>query len=156
RIRDVEAMVDLLVDIGVEVEWTDANTLRVWAAEVTKTRLDPELCTRIRASILLAGPLLARDGLVIVPPPGGAVIGRRRVDTHLEAFAALGAEVHAHREYRLAAPQGLTGADLHLDEASVTGTENTIMAAVRAKGTTVIRNAACEPHVQDLCHLLNA
>jgi UDP-N-acetylglucosamine 1-carboxyvinyltransferase len=156
RIRDVEAMIALLVDIGVEVEWLDGNTVRVWAAEVTRTRLDADLCTRIRASILLAGPLLARFGTAEVPPPGGDVIGRRRVDTHLMAFAALGADVEATREYRLRAPSGLTGADMHLDEASVTGTENAIMAAVLARGTSVVRNAACEPHVQDLCRLLNA
>ena len=154
RIRDVEEMIELIVALGVEVEWLDRNTVRVWAAEVSGTRLDPELCTRIRASILLAGPLLARFGSVDVPPPGGDVIGRRRVDTHLMAFAALGADVEVEREYRLRAPRGLKGAEIHLDEASVTGTENALMAAARASGTTVIMNAACEPHVQDLCHLL--
>jgi UDP-N-acetylglucosamine 1-carboxyvinyltransferase len=156
RIRDVEAMIALLVDIGVEVEWLDRNTVRVWAAEVTRTRLDADLCTRIRASILLAGPLLARFGTAEVPPPGGDVIGRRRVDTHLMAFAALGADVQASRSYRLRAPSGLRGADLYLDEASVTGTENAVMAAVLARGKTTIANAACEPHVQDLCRLLTA
>ena len=156
RIRDVEAMIELLVDIGADVEWEDTNTLRIWAADMTSTRLDPELCTRIRASILLAGPLLARFGSADVPPPGGDVIGRRRVDTHLMAFAALGADVEVDREYHLRAPHGLTGSDMYLDEASVTGTENAVMAAVLARGTTTIYNAACEPHVQDLCHLLNA
>ncbi len=156
RIRDVEAMIELLVDIGADVEWEDTNTLRIWAADVTSTRLDPELCTRIRASILLAGPLLARFGSADVPPPGGDVIGRRRVDTHLMAFAALGADVEVDRQYHLRAPHGLTGSDMYLDEASVTGTENAVMAAVLARGTTTIYNAACEPHVQDLCHLLNA
>jgi UDP-N-acetylglucosamine 1-carboxyvinyltransferase len=128
----------------------------VWAAEITKTALDAELCTRIRASILFAGPLLARCGTADIPPPGGDVIGRRRVDTHLMAFEALGADVHANRSYRLRAASGLRGADLYLDEASVTGTENAVMAAVLARGTTTISNAACEPHVQDLCRLLNA
>jgi UDP-N-acetylglucosamine 1-carboxyvinyltransferase len=154
RIRDVEAMIELLCDIGAEVEWLGPNRLRVWAAEITKTALDPELCTRIRASILFAGPLLARAGTADIPPPGGDVIGRRRVDTHLMAFAGLGADVQASRIYRLRAPAGLQGADLYLDEASVTGTENTVMAAVLARGTTTIANAACEPHVQDLCRLL--
>jgi len=154
RIRDVEAMIDLLVDIGVEVEWLGPNRLRVWAADVRKTRLNAELCSRIRASILFAGPLLARFGAADIPPPGGDVIGRRRVDTHLMAFAGLGAEVAADREYQLAAPSGLRGADIYLDEASVTGTENAVMAAVLAKGTTIIRNAACEPHVQDLARML--
>jgi UDP-N-acetylglucosamine 1-carboxyvinyltransferase len=156
RIRDVEAMIELLCDIGAEVEWLGPNRLRVWAADIAKTALDAELCTRIRASILFAGPLLARCGTADVPPPGGDVIGRRRVDTHLMAFAALGADVQAHRSYRLRAPGGLRGADLYLDEASVTGTENAVMAAVLARGKTTIENAACEPHVQDLCHLLTA
>jgi UDP-N-acetylglucosamine 1-carboxyvinyltransferase len=154
RIRDVEEMIELIVALGVEVEWKTRNAVRIWAADVSGTRLDPELCTRIRASILLAGPLLARFGSVDVPPPGGDVIGRRRVDTHLMAFAALGADVEVEREYRLRAPRGLHGAEIHLDEASVTGTENALMAAALATGTTVITNAACEPHVQDLCHLL--
>ena len=156
RIRDVEAMIELLCDIGADVEWLGPNQLRVWAAEITKTALDAELCTRIRASILFAGPLIARCGSADIPPPGGDVIGRRRVDTHLMAFAALGADVHANRSYRLRVPSGLRGADLYLDEASVTGTENAVMAAVLAHGTTTISNAACEPHVQDLCRLLNA
>ncbi|HEY3765264.1 MAG TPA: UDP-N-acetylglucosamine 1-carboxyvinyltransferase [Gaiellales bacterium] len=156
RIRDVEAMIELLCDIGAEVEWLGRNRLRVWAAEISKTSLDPDLCTRIRASILFAGPLLARFGTADIPPPGGDVIGRRRVDTHLMAFAGLGADVQAHRSYKLRAPSGLRGTDLYLDEASVTGTENAVMAAVLAKGKTTIANAACEPHVQDLCHLLTA
>ena len=156
RIRDVEAMIELLCDIGADVEWLGPNQLRVWAAEITKTALDAELCTRIRASILFAGPLIARCGSADIPPPGGDVIGRRRVDTHLMAFAGLGADVQANRSYRLRAPAGLRGADLYLDEASVTGTENAVMAAVLAHGTTTISNAACEPHVQDLCRLLNA
>ncbi|HEY2868253.1 MAG TPA: UDP-N-acetylglucosamine 1-carboxyvinyltransferase [Gaiellales bacterium] len=156
RIRDVEAMIELLCDIGAEVEWLGPNRLRVWAAEITKTSLDAELCTRIRASILFAGPLLARVGTADIPPPGGDVIGRRRVDTHLMAFAGLGADVQANRSYRLRAPGGLRGADLYLDEASVTGTENAVMAAVLAHGQTTISNAACEPHVQDLCRLLTA
>jgi UDP-N-acetylglucosamine 1-carboxyvinyltransferase len=156
RIRDVEAMIELLADIGAEVEWLGPNRLRVWAADIAKTSLDAELCTRIRASILFAGPLLARFGTADIPPPGGDVIGRRRVDTHLMAFSGLGADVQATRSYRLRAPEGLHGADLYLDEASVTGTENAVMAAVLAEGKTTISNAACEPHVQDLCRLLTA
>src|SRR3954451_9421287 len=154
RIRDVEELLELMSRIGVEVEWLAPNTVRVWAADVTGTRLDPELCERIRASILLAGPLLARFRSADVPPPGGDVIGRRRVDTHLMAFEALGATVEVGREYLLRARDGLRGADIHLDEASVTGTENAVMAAALARGTTRIANAACEPHVQDLCRLL--
>jgi UDP-N-acetylglucosamine 1-carboxyvinyltransferase len=154
RIRDVEEMIELIVALGVDVEWLSQNTVRVWASDVTSTKLDPELCERIRASILFAGPLLARFGAADVPPPGGDVIGRRRVDTHLMALAALGAEVDVGREYRLRAPSGLRGAEVYLDEASVTGTENALMAASLASGETTIVNAACEPHVQDLCRLL--
>jgi UDP-N-acetylglucosamine 1-carboxyvinyltransferase len=155
RIRDVETMVELLADLGADVEWHGANELRVHAGEIRKTNLDEELCSRIRASILLAGPLLARFGHAEVPPPGGDVIGRRRVDVHMHAFAELGAEVEADRRYVISAAR-LRGAHIFLDEASVTGTENAIMASVLAEGETVIGNAACEPHVQDLCRFLES
>ena len=155
RILDVETMVELIRDLGVEIDWTGPNEVRVHAASVDKVELDEELCRRIRASILLAGPLLARCGRAVVPPPGGDVIGRRRLDTHIHAFQMLGAEVHANRRYDMRG-ENLTGAHIFLDEASVTGSENVIMAAVRAKGETVIGNAACEPHVQDLCRFLVA
>ena len=118
-----------------------------------KTELDVELCTRIRASILLAGPLVARWGEAVVPPPGGDVIGRRRLDTHIHALARLGAEITADRRLRIKA-NGLVGTQVFLDEASVTGTENAVMAAALATGETTIVNAACEPHVQDLCRFL--
>jgi UDP-N-acetylglucosamine 1-carboxyvinyltransferase len=154
RIRDVETMIELLVDVGADVEWVGANEIRVHAADVHKVELDEELCRRIRASILLAGPLLARCGRAVVPPPGGDVIGRRRVDVHIDALRGLGAEIEAERRYTMAA-EALIGAHLFLDEASVTGTENTIMAAVLARGETVIGNAACEPHIQDLCRFLS-
>jgi UDP-N-acetylglucosamine 1-carboxyvinyltransferase len=154
RIRDVDTMLELLDDIGAEVGWTGPNQVRVRAAEIHKLELDDRLSERIRASILLAGPLLARFGRVELPPPGGDVIGRRRIDTHLLAFRALGVEVYANRSYRLAALGRLQGAELFLDEASVTGTENAVMAASLADGVTVISNAACEPHVQDLCRML--
>ena len=153
RIRDVETMIELLGDLGVAVEWRGPNELRVHAAEVVKYELDEELCSRMRASILLAGPLLARCGRALVPPPGGDVIGRRRVDVHIDAFERLGAEIRANRRYDMRADR-LVGARLFLDEASVTGTENAIMAAVTADGETVIGNSACEPHVQDLCRFL--
>ena len=153
RILDVETMLELLADVGADVEWTGPNELRVQAGEVSKLELDQELCRRMRASVLLAGPLLTRYGRVSVPPPGGDVIGRRRVDTHLHAFATLGASVEESRRIELRAA-GLRGAHVFLDEASVTGTENAIMAAVLAEGETVIGNAACEPHVQDLCRFL--
>jgi UDP-N-acetylglucosamine 1-carboxyvinyltransferase len=154
RIRDVEIMLDLLVDIGVRATWTGQNDLTLRAEFVTKTALDRELCERIRASILLAGPLLARCGDVDIPPPGGDVIGRRRLDTHLLAFEGLGADAEIGRTYRIRAPEGLRGQRVFLDEPSVTGTENAIMAAVLAPGQTCLMNAACEPHVQDLCRML--
>ncbi|HEY5059742.1 MAG TPA: UDP-N-acetylglucosamine 1-carboxyvinyltransferase [Gaiellaceae bacterium] len=153
RILDVQTMLDLLADVGVEVEWIGDNDVRVRAANVTKTELDEELCRRIRASVLLAGPLLARFGNAIVPPPGGDVIGRRRVDTHIHAFQQLGAEIDAGRRFTMRASK-LVGAHIFLDEASVTGTENAVMAASLAVGETVLSNAACEPHVQDLCRFL--
>lgn len=155
RIRDVENMLELVADVGASVEWSGRNEVRVHAAEIAKVVLDGELCRRIRASILLAGPLLARCGRVTVPPPGGDVIGRRRIDTHIHAFIQLGAEVHAERRLELSARE-LVGAFVFLDEASVTGTENAIMAAVLARGETTLMNAACEPHVQDLCRFLVA
>ena len=153
RIRDVETMIELLVDLGVHVEWTGHNELRVHTAEILKFELDEELCSRIRASFLLAGPLLARLGRVSVPPPGGDVIGRRRLDPHIHALSALGAEIEIERGYEMRADR-LAGAHIFLDEASVMATENTVMTAVLAPGETVIGNAACEPHVQDLCRFL--
>ncbi len=153
RIRDVETMVELLADTGAEAEWTGPNEVRVHAVGPIKTELDEQLCTAIRASFLLAGPLLAREGRAIVPPPGGDVIGRRRLDTHIHAFQQLGAEVEMTRRFEMRASR-LVGRSIFLDEASVTGTENTVMAAVLADGETVIANAACEPHVQDLCRFL--
>jgi UDP-N-acetylglucosamine 1-carboxyvinyltransferase len=153
RIRDVETMVELLADLGADVEWTGPNDVRVDPAGVGKTDLDAELAREIRASFLLAGPLLARFGRVTVPPPGGDVIGRRRLDTHVHAFAALGANVAIDGVFELTA-NGLRGARMYLDEASVMGTENAIMAAVLADGETVLGHAACEPHIQDLCRFL--
>ena len=156
RIRDVETMLALLVDLGASAEWTGPNLVRVDARGVRPKPLDPKLCARIRASILLAGPLLARFGTVTLPPPGGDVIGRRRVDTHFLALEQLGASVTVGDRYELEAKKGLVGNDIFLDEPSVTGTENALMAAVAAKGRTVLRNAACEPHVQDLARALCA
>jgi UDP-N-acetylglucosamine 1-carboxyvinyltransferase len=153
RIRDVETMVELLADIGADVEWTGPNEIRVDPRSVSKTDLDPDLSREIRASFLLAGPLLARFGRVTVPPPGGDVIGRRRLDTHVHAFAALGANVALDGVYDLSA-NGLRGTRMYLDEASVMGTGNAIMAAVLAEGETVLGHAACEPHIQDLCRFL--
>jgi UDP-N-acetylglucosamine 1-carboxyvinyltransferase len=155
RIRDVETMLALLMDLGASAEWTGANAVRVDTRNLRPKPLDPALCAKIRASILLAGPLLARFGSVTLPPPGGDVIGRRRVDTHFLALEQLGASVMVGDRYELEAKQ-LKGEDIFLDEPSVTGTENALMAAVLAKGRTVLRNAACEPHVQDLARALVA
>jgi UDP-N-acetylglucosamine 1-carboxyvinyltransferase len=155
RIRDVETMLAILADLGATVEWTGPNLVRVDARGVRPKPLDVALCARIRASILLAGPLLARFGKVTLPPPGGDVIGRRRVDTHFLALEQLGASVTVGDRYELEAKE-LAGSDIFLDEPSVTGTENALMAAVMAKGRTVLRNAACEPHVQDLARCLVA
>jgi UDP-N-acetylglucosamine 1-carboxyvinyltransferase len=155
RIRDVETFIEILVSLGAEVSWQGSSDVTVDARGVTRGSIDPKLAGRIRASVLLAGPLLARFGEVKLPPPGGDGIGRRRMDTHFLAFEKLGAEVLLSSGFTIRAER-LRGADLFLDEPSVTGTENAVMAAVRAEGTTRIRNAAAEPHVQDLCHLLNA
>lgn len=153
RIRDVETMVELLADLGAGAEWVGPNEVRVDSRDIGKTDLDPDLAREIRASFLLAGPLLSRFGRVRVPPPGGDVIGRRRLDTHVHAFAALGAEFSIDGVYELSS-NGLRGTRVYLDEASVMGTENAIMAAVLAEGETVLANAACEPHIQDLCRFL--
>jgi UDP-N-acetylglucosamine 1-carboxyvinyltransferase len=153
RIRDVETLLELLRHLGADATWSGDHRVRVDPSGVESKPLDPELCARIRASILLAGPLLARFGHVTLPPPGGDVIGRRRLDTHILALEALGAEVRMGADYLLEAP-GLEGADIFLDEPSVTATENALMAAVRARGRTVLRNAASEPHVQDLARAL--
>jgi UDP-N-acetylglucosamine 1-carboxyvinyltransferase len=155
RIRDVEDMVALLEHLGAGVEWLEPGVVRIDPRGVTNRALDPRLCARIRASILLAGPLLSRFGSVKLPPPGGDVIGRRRVDTHMMAFQALGASIAVGDSYEIEAGQ-LTGTDVFLDEPSVTGTENALMAAVAARGRTVLRNAAMEPHVQDLARALVA
>jgi len=153
RIRDVQTMLELLVDIGADVDWTGENELTVDATGVHKTELDEELCRRIRASFLLAGPLLARFGRVVVPPPGGDVIGRRRLDPHIHGLAELGVEIDIDGRYEMSV-RNLRGKSVFLDEASVMATENVVMAAVLAEGETVIGNAACEPHVQDLCRFL--
>jgi len=153
RIRDVATMLALLEDLGAEVEWTGPHAVRVDTADVAKTDLDEELCRRIRASFLLAGPLLARFGRATVPPPGGDVIGRRRLDPHIHALAELGVEITMNGGYAMRT-DGLRGKRVFLDEPSVMATENAIMAAVLADGETVIGNAACEPHVQDLCRFL--
>ena len=155
RIRDVHTLLEIMESLGAAITWTAPNTVVVDAANVNPGELDPALSERIRASILLAGPLLARFGSLSLPPPGGDVIGRRRLDSHVLAFQALGARVGMSHGLEIDGRR-LTGADMFLDEPSVTATENAVMAAALAHGETLIRNAACEPHVQDLCRLLVA
>jgi UDP-N-acetylglucosamine 1-carboxyvinyltransferase len=156
RIGDVEAMLALLRDLGARAEWTGDNEVAIRADGVSRTGVDRALSERIRASFLLAGPLLARYGRALMPPPGGDVIGRRRLDPHLDAFLALGAEIEHGRDILLTAPRGLTACDFLMDEPSVMATENALMAAAITPGSTVIRNAASEPHVQDLARMLMA
>ncbi len=154
RIGDVGTMLQLLQEMGVSAH-NGGNTLRICAEDARFSRPRPELFQQIRGGMLLAGPLLARFGQAILPAPGGDRIGRRRVDTHLLALEALGAEIEFDRQDFIMRTAGLRGADIFLDEMSVTATENAVMAAVLAKGTTIIRNAASEPHVQDLCQMLS-
>ena len=155
-IQDTRTMAKLMQSLGVEITKDTENSTWTFRAEhIRPADLDPDLCRQIRASILLAGPVTARFGDLKLPPPGGDVIGRRRVDTHILALEKLGATFN-YTNYFEFSSNGLIGTDILLDEASVTATENTIMAAVLAKGTTYIRNAASEPHIQQLCHLLNA
>ncbi len=154
QIRDVSTLLELLESLGAQVAWVGENTVKVRAAEVTSAVVDPVLAERIRASVLLAGPLLARLGGVTLPPPGGDVIGRRRLDSHFLAFRGLGAEIDLRSDRFEIHAKRLRGQRIFLDEPSVTATENAVMAAVLAQGTTVLHNAAAEPHVQDLCRLL--
>ena len=154
RIRDVLDVRKLIESLDAVVEDVAANTWRITAKNIHASHLDPDLCRRIRASILLAGPLIAREGHLRLPPPGGDVIGRRRLDTHILVLRALGAAISYDRVFEFLS-NGLSGADILMDEASVTATENAIMAAALAKGRTILRNAASEPHVQELCNFLN-
>src|SRR5918992_4736633 len=154
-IRDVEAMLALLADLGVRVEHRGENTVSLRGDGAGRTQVDAALAEPIRASFLVAGPLLTRFGAALMPPPGGDVIGRRRLDPHLDAFRALGATVEHGRDIRITANGGLKACDFLMDEPSVMGTENALMAAALINGTTVIRNAASEPHVQDVARMLN-
>jgi UDP-N-acetylglucosamine 1-carboxyvinyltransferase len=154
NITDTQTMRRLMESLGVQVRQIDASSYEFLAKDIHPSDLDPDLCRQIRASILLAGPMLARSGELILPPPGGDVIGRRRVDTHILALNKLGALFSYNDCFHFSASQ-LKGAEILLDEASVTATENTIMAAVKAEGRTIIRNAASEPHIQQLCQFLN-
>ena len=155
RIRDVQTMLDLLAKLGVSVEWRGQNQVALCAKDVdTSGEIDKDLSEQIRASFLLAGPLLARGGRAVMPPPGGDVIGRRRLDPHLDAFRALGAEHQLDGVITLHARNGLTAGEVFMDEPSVMATENALLAAALTPGTTVMGNVACEPHVQDLARML--
>ncbi|MDY7027756.1 MAG: UDP-N-acetylglucosamine 1-carboxyvinyltransferase [Spirochaetota bacterium] len=154
-IEDVHVMFDILTHLGGEVERLGRNEYRVQVSDIKTHEIPTSLAKHIRASILFAGSLLARVGKVELPPPGGDVIGRRRLDTHFLAFTSLGVRVEVDGLFTLSTNK-LVGQDIFLDEASVTATENAIMAAVCADGETIIRNAASEPHVQDLCRMLNS
>jgi UDP-N-acetylglucosamine 1-carboxyvinyltransferase len=157
RIRDVEAMTFMLEGLGARVEWLGPGEVKIDASNIDCFEVDRGLAERIRASFLLAGPLLARFGTAHMPPPGGDVIGRRRLDPHLDAFRALGASVEHGRDIiNIHAPLGLRPCDFLMDEPSVMATENALMAAALTRGPTVIRNAASEPHVQDLARMLVA
>jgi UDP-N-acetylglucosamine 1-carboxyvinyltransferase len=155
RIRDTETQLALLEGIGVKVSWSGDNEVRLRADSITDTAVDEDLASLIRASFLLVGPLLARHGEVKMPPPGGDFIGRRRLDPHLDAFRDLGARVEGERWLEITSPPGgLKACPIFMDEPSVMGTENALLAAALTRGPTTIGNAACEPHVQDLARLL--
>src|SRR6187551_3032877 len=156
RIRDVEVLIDLLVGLGATVHGRGTSTLRVRCATVTGDRPDPALVGRLRGSVLLHGPLLARKGSARLAPPGGDFPARRTISTHLQALAAMGAVSLEEPGHALDAPWGLSGASVYLDEASVTGTETALLAAAAAKGRSEIRHAATEPHVAELCRFLRA
>lgn len=156
NIGDVRTTIDLLRQLGAEVSWVSESSVRVHAQDIRTHMLDAALAGRIRASVVFAGPMLARTGRIILPIPGGDSIGERRLDTHVLALKKLGVETSFERGALRMHTEKLMGARILLNEASVTATENAIMAAVLARGTTVIRNAAGEPHVQDLCTMLNA
>jgi UDP-N-acetylglucosamine 1-carboxyvinyltransferase len=152
-IEDVQVMLEIFTALGGSVEHSGGGVFRLCLPDIKTSEIPAEQAKKIRASILFAGPLLARTGKAVLPPPGGDVIGRRRLDTHFLAFTELGARVKTGGNFVFTA-RALTGADIFLDEASVTGTENAVMAAVTAKGKTILTNAAGEPHVQDLCRML--
>ncbi len=158
RIGDVATMLQLLQALGVEILSNGGSTIKLQARNIDSYELERMLATQIRASILLAGPMLAREGRITFPPPGGDVIGRRRIDTHLLAFEAMGAEVEVdpiRHLIEISTPNRLHPQDIFLDEASVTATENAIMAAALTPGVTIIRNAASEPHIQNLCRMIS-
>ena len=154
-IIDVQTMIRLLKSLNVQITYLNDSTLQLDSSNIKPADLDPNLCRKIRASILLAGPLISKVKEIYLPPPGGDVIGRRRLDSHILAFSQLGVVTdYTNNLFHFKADR-LHGADILMDEASVTGTENAIMACVLAEGETILRNAASEPHIQELCQFLN-
>ena len=156
RIADVEVMCRLLLDLGAEVDGIGTTTLRIKCAEVTKDQPNAALVGRLRGSVLLMGPLLARRGRALIAPPGGDFPTRRTIRTHLEALGHMGVRSGSGTGHVLETPDGLKPASYYLDEASVTGTETALLAAAAAPGRSEIRHAACEPHVVELCEFLQA
>src|SRR3954463_12292046 len=154
RIKDVEVMAHLLIDLGAQLEGLGTTTLRVRCADVVKDEPDPALVGRLRGSVLLLGPLLARRGRAHLAPPGGDFPARRTIGTHLEALVSMGARIVDGPCHELEAADGLEPTSMYLHEASVTGTETALLAAAAAPGLTQIRHAACEPHVIELCEFL--
>lgn len=155
NIGDVHTVLDIMRQLGADVEWLDDHTLHISARDIITNAIDPALATKIRASVVFAGPMLARCGEIRLPVPGGDSIGERRLDTHAVALQKLGAEIVMDENVLIMRTKALVGTDILLNEASVTATENAIMASVLAKGTSIIRNAASEPHIQNLCIMLN-
>jgi len=145
-IADIRTMLELVEGLGVDVDRHDAHTVTLRARRITTTKPDPEMLKRVRGGLVLMGPLLAREGEARVGHSGGDQIGRRRIDTHILGLQALGAQLQQQPDLVLRG-RPLRGADILLDEASVTATENVVLAAAIAEGTTIVRNAACEPHV---------
>ncbi|MCY4353113.1 MAG: UDP-N-acetylglucosamine 1-carboxyvinyltransferase, partial [Gemmatimonadetes bacterium] len=156
EIGDIAIIIEILRDLEAEVRYSGDHELTICTRGVHKSVLRADLCRKVRGSFMFAGPLLGRFGKATIPRPGGDRIGRRRVDTHLIALEELGVRFHTNHIYDFKAPRGLVGADIFLDERSVTGTENAVMAAVLARGTTILSNVASEPHVQELCFMLNS
>jgi UDP-N-acetylglucosamine 1-carboxyvinyltransferase len=156
RIGDVHNMLDILQHLGVQVRELDRNDLEICCREISGAQPDERKCATLRAAILLAGPLITQFNSVQLPPPGGDVIGRRRLDTHFTAFKRLGVEVTVRDKHYFLTKSELIGNDIFLEEQSVTATENALMAAVLAKGRSTLRNAACEPHVTGLARMLNS
>ncbi|MEP6985584.1 MAG: UDP-N-acetylglucosamine 1-carboxyvinyltransferase [Chloroflexota bacterium] len=155
KIGDVLTTLDIMRQLGADITWLDDTSVRIHAQHIKTTEIDSALASKIRASIVFAGPMLARMGRIHLPIPGGDSIGERRLDTHAVALEKLGATITLEKSLLIMETDGLVGADILLNEASVTGTENALMAAVLAKGTSTIRNVACEPHIQNLCDMLN-